>query len=245
MTEHPPTNLKPHPEEAEAVRTERERLFLWLRGNLRRRNEAVTLLLRQKDLLQGPPPPELLQALIRDGCKPDDPLMKLSLRWEREPLCRALFDRFASLRQPRRREPVAAFFVHLPHVCHWQDFRDIALDRYETAQIRRLMTLALAALARDQMLSWQQVAPLCEVLLAHSTPHLREGCAALLLAFPEETEAHAGLNALLADPNPWLLASVLRSTLSLPPERQAPFQEALRRLQDHPHPLIQQTLSTL
>lgn len=222
------------------VSEEREHLVEQLASPKTSREAAVTLR-EHPEWLRGRPPIELLLALTHLDYDIEEPVFELARAWDRDPLCRALIAALRDEPEPKLREHGAWLLKHLGSASSWPAIAELVSNEDESPPVRRWLLEAIERLVATRQLGWPGVGDLCQRLVRHGNPALRDGAIGVVAALDRSDEKRRLLlDVLRTDHDEVVLASAVQAlTTALPIELDPSVAE---RLLGHPSARVQQSV---
>ena len=211
---------------------ERARRLQQLRARRPSLDVAAQRLAERPEWLRGPPPAELIDALMEQPPPGAEPLLALARRYERAPLSAALLERLRGARDPGTRAQAAWLLKGVLAEEHRADAIELAGAENESPQVRRWLVEALDRLAFAAAAGGDELGELVERLARHEHPALREGAVGLLTSLPRTDRSTALLVRLLGDRDPLVAAGAARA-LGGPPGSRVVEEHTRAALLDH------------
>lgn len=194
-------------------------------------DQAANELLERPDWATGPPPDELVRALLRAGMSHDaeSAVFELGRRWERAPLSRSLMTALQREQDPAARTCAAWLLKNLASQAVWSDMAVMALSEGERMQTRRWLLEGLDRLAFVGDVGWDELRDLVHALRQDKEPRIRDGVVGILMSLNDGGEKASILLDMLGDSDSGVLDSALNA---LSHDRLRPRDAYLARLRE-------------
>lgn len=206
---------------------------------------AAESLLHSGASLDGPPPRQLIAALIENGPAIDEPLLNLARAWSPLEMSRTMLDQLSALQAPHQREQVAWLLKTVLALEHSGEAIDLVLNVHEQPEVRSWLVEGLERMAFAGSLGWDQLEPVISCLAAERDPVLRVRLASLLTALPWRGENVRLLDPLLLDDNHEVVSAAAHTLARRPDAIRSLAPQVLSHLRSHLNLAIRQSAALL
>lgn len=206
---------------------------------------AAESLLNSAASLDGPPPRQLISALIECGPATDQSLLNLARAWSRPEMSRAMLDELRGASTPGQKEQAAWLLKTVLASEQSREAIEQVLDKDEDGQVRRWLLEGLERITFGGGLGWNELTEVVSSLAGEPHPALRAGLASLLTALPWRPENAALLEPLLLDENQEVVSAAVHTLARHREAAQAVDPEILARLRVHASPIIRESATVL